>query len=461
MPNDVLQRDDNWRWPVVLTELIVLNILLMIVWNCLGLHDIDKVLLAWNVSFVVGIMFFPPVVFRRTVRSEQIASSVLKLSACTILIFYALLGALHITRMKSSYYIIFAISVFIIIFLLRLLWLVVIRRWRFSGRDTIKAVFVGSGINLNALYDDMTNDTSAGYSVLGYFEEEPAELFKDRIPLLGDINSVIGWLEKNDVNYLFCNLPSQRSAQIQDIINFCENHLIHFYSVPNVRNYVHHKMSVQFIGSSLVLALRNEPMRSLGARFLKRTFDLIFSLLVIVLLLWWVTILVTIITEITMPGPVFFRQKRNGLNNKEFNCLKFRTMVVNKDADEVQATKDDARITKWGHFMRCANIDELPQFLNVLMGDMSVVGPRPHMLKHNEEYQRLIDKYMVRFYCRPGITGWAQVTGSRGETRTVGEMEERIRKDIWYIENWTFMLDIRIIFLTIYNMFGGEKGNAY
>ncbi len=461
MPNEILQRESDWRWPVIITEFVLLNIFLFVVWHSLGLRAVDKALLTWSVSLAIGYLLCPPVVYVRKVRSEQVATSVLRLSVLTIFVFYALLNILHAPKMRFLYYVIYAASVFAIILISRMAWYNLIRRWRFSGRDNIRAVFVGSGINMGALHEDMTNDASAGYTVVGYFDDSPNEEAMEHIEYLGRVEELIPWLEANKVNYLFCSLASSRSRDIQTIIKYCENHIIHFFSVPNVRNYVHHRMRVQFIGNSIVLALRNEPMRSLRARVMKRTFDVVFSLLVIVLLLWWVTIIVAIVTMLTMPGPVFFRQKRNGVDNKEFTCLKFRSMKVNTDADRLQAKKDDERITKWGSFMRRTNIDELPQFFNVLVGDMSVVGPRPHMLLHNVEYQRLIDSYMVRFYCRPGITGWAQVTGSRGETRTVGEMEERIRKDIWYIENWTFMLDIRIILLTIYNMFGGEKGNAY
>ncbi len=461
MANDILQRQSNWKWPVILTEFVLLNIFLFVVWHGLGLRSVDKALLTWNVSIAVGFLFCQPVVFMRFTRIEQVVSAALKISVLIIFMFYALLNILHAPKMRFLYYVIYAVSVFFIILISRATWYRVIRKWRFSGRDNIRAVFVGSGVNLSALYEDMTNDASAGYNVLGYFDDTSGDVSMEKIGYLGRVDALIDWLERNKVNYLFCNLSSDRVKEIQKIITYCENHLVHFYSVPNVRNYVYHRMSVQFIGNSVVLALRNEPMRTLRARLMKRTFDVVFSLLVIVLLLWWVTIIVAIVTMLTMPGPIFFRQKRNGLDNREFTCLKFRTMVVNKDADNLQATRNDERITKWGSFMRRTNIDELPQFLNVLVGDMSVVGPRPHMIRHNVEYQQLIDNYMVRFYCRPGITGWAQVTGSRGETRHVSEMEERIRKDIWYIENWTFMLDMRIIWLTIYNMFGGEKGNAY
>lgn len=260
---------------------------------------------------------------------------------------------------------------------------------------------------------------------------------------------------------LFCNLPQEQSDDIRKIMDYCENHLIHFYSVPNVRNYVHRAMAVEFVDDIPVLSVRYEPLRTPLNRVLKRTFDLVFSTLFLVLIFWWVLPIVSLITWLTMPGPVFFRQKRNGLYGKEFTCLKFRSMRVNADADKLQATKEDPRKTKWGNIMRKTNIDELPQFINVFLGDMSVVGPRPHMVKHTEEYGALVDKYMVRHFAKPGITGWAQVTGSRGETSELWMMEERIQKDIWYVENWSLLLDIKIIIKTVTNVFGGEKGNAY
>ena len=166
------------------------------------------------------------------------------------------------------------------------------------------------------------------------------------------------------------------------------------------------------------------------------------------------------IIKLTSPGPIFFRQKRNGINGKEFWCYKFRSMKVNADADKVQATKNDPRKTKFGNFIRKTNIDELPQLINVFLGDMSLVGPRPHMVKHTEEYSQQIDRYMVRHFVKPGITGWAQVTGFRGETKELYEMEGRIRADIWYMEHWSFILDLHIIYKTFVNAILGEK-NAY
>lgn len=168
-------------------------------------------------------------------------------------------------------------------------------------------------------------------------------------------------------------------------------------------------------------------------------------------------IVVGIAIKVTSPGPILFKQRCNGESGKEFWCYKFRSMCVNPDSDKMQATKDDLRKTRVGNFLRKSNIDELPQFINVLLGDMSIVGPRPHMLKHTEEYSKLIDKYMVRHLIKPGITGWAQIHGFRGETKELWQMKARVARDIWYLEHWTFILDLYIIYKTVANIIKGEK----
>lgn len=320
-------------------------------------------------------------------------------------------------------------------------------------------VFVGSTENNVTLYHELTDDPSIGYWVCGYFDTEPNGSFPKECPYLGTPRDVIPYLEehKADVRNLYCCLPSSRKDEILPIIKYCENHVVRFFSVPNVRNYLYHQVHFTMMGSVPCLSLHQEPLSWIENRFLKRAFDIVFSLAFLCTLFIPILILVTIITKLTMPGPVFFRQKRNGINGKEFYCLKFRSMKVNADADRLQATKDDPRKTKWGEIMRHTNIDELPQFINVLLGDMSIVGPRPHMVKHTEEYSKLIDKYMVRHFVKPGITGWSQVTGFRGETKELKDMEGRIRGDIWYIEHWSFGLDLYIIYKTIANALHGDK----
>ena len=211
------------------------------------------------------------------------------------------------------------------------------------------------------------------------------------------------------------------------------------------------------VGDVPVLSLHREPLNKFDNRLIKRTFDFVMSGLFLCTVFPFIYLIVGAIIKITSPGPIFFKQKRNGINGKEFWCYKFRSMKVNKDADKVQATKNDPRKTKFGDFMRKTNIDELPQLINVFLGDMSLVGPRPHMLKHTEEYSALIDNYMVRHLVKPGITGWAQVTGFRGETKELYQMEGRVEADIWYMEHWSFLLDLFIIYKTFANVVKGEK----
>ena len=299
---------------------------------------------------------------------------------------------------------------------------------------------------------------------MGYYADTPYEGSDkdDRIAYLGKLSEMIPDINKCDVkpDMLLCSLPPIDEF-VGQVIDYCDDHVVMFLSVPNLRNSTKRKMHIVYYGDVPVLSLREMPLAALSNRFSKRLFDICVASLFLRLVSWWLAIIVAVIIKLTMPGPVFFKQKRHGLDGKEFWCYKFRSMKVNDDSDRVQATKDDPRKTRFGEFMRHYNIDELPQFWNVLVGNMSVVGPRPHMLLHTEEYSKLVPKYMVRHFCKPGITGWAQVTGSRGETKEVWQMEERVKKDIWYIEHWTFMLDIKIIFMTIFNWMGKEKGNAY
>lgn len=192
-------------------------------------------------------------------------------------------------------------------------------------------------------------------------------------------------------------------------------------------------------------------------RMLKRGFDVLFSLCFLCLLFPFVLLLVFVLTECTMPGRLFFVQKRTGLNGKTFKCYKFRTMRENPHSEVRQATKGDERVTRWGYIMRKTSLDETPQFINVLLGDMSIVGPRPHMLKHTDEFTEMVDGYMLRHQVKPGVTGWSQVNGYRGEIKKLEDIQNRVKYDLWYIDNWSFFLDIRIIFQTMTLCFGNDR----
>ncbi|MEJ7913320.1 MAG: exopolysaccharide biosynthesis polyprenyl glycosylphosphotransferase, partial [Chitinophagaceae bacterium] len=230
--------------------------------------------------------------------------------------------------------------------------------------------------------------------------------------------------------------------------------------VPDLGFFVKKQMHVDYLNEIPVLSVRKEPLQDLDNRIRKRIFDIVVSSVVLVFILSWLIPILSLLIKLNSKGPVFFAQPRTGKNNKEFLCIKFRSMKVNTQADLQQASRNDQRITGLGRFLRRTSLDEFPQFLNVLKGDMSIIGPRPHMLKHTDEYSRLVGKYMVRQFLKPGISGWAQVNGYRGETQTLEQMEGRVDHDIWYLENWSLMFDLRIMFLTVFNTAKGDK-NAF
>ena len=240
-------------------------------------------------------------------------------------------------------------------------------------------------------------------------------------------------------------------------IDFADNNLKTLKFIPDNKNIFSKKLKFEYYDYVPILSLRDIPLHNPINALLKRTFDVVFSLLVIFGLLIWIAPILAILIRLESKGPVFFIQRRTGVDNREFQCYKFRSMAMNNSADERQAGKNDMRVTKIGKFIRNTSIDELPQFYNVLFGHMSVVGPRPHMLKHTDEYANRVDKYMLRHFVKPGITGLAQIRGYRGEIEKDSDILNRIKFDIFYIENWSFFLDLKIIVQTMLNAVSGEE----
>lgn len=262
---------------------------------------------------------------------------------------------------------------------------------------------------------------------------------------------------KNEIHEIYCCATPVAQDQLKQLISFGLDSLIKVRLV--LGSAVQNQPTIR-LGQFDRLPSLDTPIISLDEfrnQFIKRTFDLVFSFLFIVLVMSWLVPLLFIIIKLDSKGPVFFIQDRNGKDNKAFKCIKFRTMVANKEADIKQAIERDPRITKLGQFLRKTSIDEFPQFINVLLGSMSIVGPRPHMLRHTYEYSRLIESFMGRQYVKPGITGLAQCLGYRGETKNLIDMENRVRLDRYYIENWSFWLDIKIIFLTVVSLLRGSE----
>lgn len=260
---------------------------------------------------------------------------------------------------------------------------------------------------------------------------------------------------KKEVHEIICCFPEVDEAVLRRWIQFGLDSLIKvkiMFSAEDQSRSIEWEQEGKLPGINLTVVAIDEPVNQL----LKRVFDFVFTTIIFLLVLSWLLPLVAVLIKGTSRGPVFFIQQRNGEGNKPFGCIKFRTMTVNQEADTKQATKDDARITSIGKFLRKSSIDELPQFINVLKGEMSLIGPRPHPIKLNEKFAPLISSLMSRHYVKPGITGLAQCMGYRGETQTLADMENRVRLDRYYIENWSFWLDIKIIFLTIVSLIRGS-----
>lgn len=417
-----------------------------------------------NAALFLGEYFYSTIIHVRKISFLQVLKRTLCLAGTTTLSFFIFVRLLSHDD-KMFFYIIFGITYYLSLIISRLLELNILKYFRSKGLNSRTVIFVGNDPAVSEMYKMMTEDPSAGYVVKGYYADEDitkAPKGLKRIGTMKQLQELISSTMNDTINgapsnidEVFCCL-SHKSPEIINIMHFCDKNVIHFYYLPRVfGEYKLHLDAQNFMGRT-VYSNHIEPLSSISNRFIKRSFDIVVSGFACLCVLPFIPIIALII-KIQSPGPIFFKQARTGLNGDTFYCLKFRSMHVNKDADKAQATKNDPRKFAFGNFMRKTNIDEFPQFINVLKGDMSIVGPRPHMLHHTEVYGSLIDKYMVRHFSKPGITGWAQVTGYRGETKELWQMEERIRRDIWYIENWSFWLDIKIIFMTAKSIICPDK----
>ncbi len=297
-------------------------------------------------------------------------------------------------------------------------------------------------------------------NLLGCFEDSDSVNNNGDYPILGNIRDSIAFAKANNITEIYATIPPETNPYLYDLAKEAENHFIHFKFVPDYQIFVNRNIFVDFINDIPVLSLRKEPLEDTGNKIKKRLLDIIFSTVVIVFILSWLVPLIAILIKLNSKGPVFFIQERSGKNNQPFKCLKFRSLKVNDEANSKQVTKNDARMTPLGKFLRKSNFDELPQFFNVFMGDMSIVGPRPHMLKHTTDFTNMYKQYMIRHFIKPGLTGWAQIHGFRGEIREPDLLRKRIEHDIWYLENWSLWMDVKIILLTVYVTIRGDK-NAY
>ena len=324
-----------------------------------------------------------------------------------------------------------------------------LQKYRVSfGGNYRKTVIFGVNKKTLALENFFNKNPEYGYIHKKTFN------FKDRNVI--SLDSCFQYIKEEAVDEIYCSISELTNNQINEIADFADNNLKILKFLPDSKEIYSKKLKYEYYDYIPILTLRDIPLEESFNMVIKRTFDIIFSSLVIIFLLSWLTPLIAILIKLESKGPVFFKQSRNGFNYKEFDCYKFRSMTPNKDAHLYQATRGDNRITKIGRIIRKTSIDELPQFFNVLFGDMSVVGPRPHMVSHTNMYAKKIDKFMVRHFVKPGITGLAQISGFRGEVESDKDIIGRVKYDIFYIENWSLILDLKIIIKTFVNAIKGE-----
>ena len=338
----------------------------------------------------------------------------------------------------------------------RVLFKLILKYFEFSGFDKRKVVIIGATRSGKALYQFFHDHESAGYVFKGCFDDECHRNGFARELITGNLGAIKEFCLREKIDEIYFTLPLTHKELLEDTLKFADDNFIYFRIAPDFGEVIEGNCDFYLLNSVPVLTTRKEPLRVSFNDVLKRAFDIVFSLYVICTIFPFIFPIIALAIRLESEGPIIFKQLRPGKKNKLFDCYKFRTMRVNT-ITEVQATRDDPRITKVGRFLRKTNLDEFPQFFNVLLGNMSVVGPRPNMVSQLEYYSKTIHKYKLRHFITPGITGYAQVNGFRGETKEPELMEKRVHYDVMYLENWSLSLDIKIIFLTIWNMLKGDE----
>lgn len=413
-------------------------------------------ILYFNIVWFVAANYFGSYKFNPFLGIENVLRIIFQLFGLHILFlsfFWVFIKGFYFSREQLVY-------VYSILFVFMLAWkmglyyfLKFYRKQWFKFRSVIIIGYGDSSVELSTFFN---NAPEYGYRFLGYFSDK-TYLSTD---IIGRVRELESFVENIHVDEIFCAIPDTNEINLDDLFEFCDNRLIRLRLMPDFKGFTNKNLLIDLFEGIPILSFRKLPQDDVLNRSIKRIFDIIFSLAVIIFVLSWLFPVLATIIKMTSKGPVFFRQKRTGKDGKNFWCYKFRSMYVNKDSDLHQAKKGDARITKIGLFLRKTSLDEFPQFINVFLGHMSIVGPRPHMLKHTEEYSQIIKKYMVRHFVKPGITGLAQIKGFRGETKDTKKMQGRIRMDVFYIENWSFLLDLKIIVVTALNIIQGEDNAA-
>lgn len=344
-------------------------------------------------------------------------------------------------------------SIVISISIFKFLSFYALKKYRLKGMNYRNVVLIGLDETSKKVTNLFINRADLGYRYFGFFSNKKNNHHK----YLGTLEESFDYILEKQIDEIYCVISVLNKEQVKRFTKFANEHSLIIKLIPDSNELYSKSVNAEYYDNTLILNVKRLPLEISENRFAKRFFDIAFSFFVLVFIMSWLAPILWVLIKLESKGSILFKQEREGFGGYHFTCYKFRSMKLNSQSDEIHATKNDERITKMGAFMRKTSLDELPQFFNVLKGDMSVVGPRPHMKNLSREYQKEIDNYMERHTVRPGITGLAQVSGYRGEVKKRSDIKNRIRLDVFYIENWSFFLDIKIILQTIFNVFKGEE----
>jgi len=390
-------------------------------------------------------------VFRFTTPVE-IISKLIKQFSIFLLVVIAYFPFSKVSIFSGKATAIFMTISFFIIITFKYFLFYYLKKYRLStGSNFRNAVIIGYTAESIKLKEVFENRKDYGYRFFGFFSDK-----KQNPDIKGKIEDLKNFTILNKIDEIYCSLNEISNEKLKELVEFADNNDKTIKFIPDSKQIYSKNLKIDYYELFPVLSLQKTELHDPTVKGLKRTFDILFSVFIIVFVLTWLMPVIALLIKLESKGPVFFKQGRPGLDEKEFHCYKFRSMKLNGKTEQ-EASRNDPRVTKIGRFMRKTSIDELPQFFNVLLGDMSVVGPRPHLWSQNKAYANKIKKYMVRHYVKPGITGLAQVKGFRGEIETEEDMVNRIKFDVFYIENWSLLMDLKIIFQTVINIFKGEE----
>lgn len=392
-------------------------------------------------------------VFRYT-SALNIALLLIKQFLVYAIIIYAFIGVFRSINIQAFVTFKYLALVFLIISLIKIISFYALKKYRlFLNGNIRRVVIIGNDKAANELRVLFNKEKELGYQLQAVFSNINDDFIH------GNIEDGLAYLILNEeIEEIYCAIDELSEKEVNDYVKYANMNSCNIKFISNTKSLYTKRLETNFYNYLPVLSIQEVALNNELNKLIKRLFDIVLSLFVIIFILSWLSIILFILIKFESKGSLFYKHKRNGINYKEFDCYKFRSLTITKEIEGTYVKRDDKRVTKIGKFLRKTSIDELPQFINVFIGDMSVVGPRPHMLSYTDNYSKKIDKYnfIFRHHVKPGVTGLAQIKGYRGEIKTDEDIINRIKYDIFYIENWSLLLDIKIIFQTLLNAVNGE-----